>query len=133
MELIREYKTGRLVTRVYRHDAVRDMASAISFLIAAAGLERFHPQYISLRDLEHSPDEGNGSRQFPPDVSAEEIQKALAVNPRAKLYLSGRFQRASAGVGIDMLSFELSLTMSAKQKERMEELAAMLSHGQKRL
>lgn len=126
MRLIREYRTGRLNTRVYGSKAVRDAETAARFIAGAAALEEFHAKYIALRDTEHSPDEGNGSRQLRPDAPAEEIRQALAEGSCARLYLSGRYGRANAGIGVDLGNYELSVTLSAGQAERTEKLAAAL-------
>lgn len=127
MKLIREYRTGKLNTRVYEQEKIRDELSAADYLFRIAALENLRVEYIALRDPEHSADEGNGSRQFPPDTSAGEIREALAATPCARLYLAGKYKRAHAGIGIDSRSSEVSVTMYAKQREHMEELAAEIA------
>jgi len=99
----------------------------VDYLFRIASLEKLHVEYIALRDPEHSADEGNSSRQFPPDASAGEIREALAACPCARLYLAGKYRRANAGIGIDMRSSEVSVTMYASQREHMEELAGEIS------
>ncbi len=127
MKLIREYQTGRLITKVYSHPPIRNAASATQFIAGAAAQEFFHAGYIALRDPEHGPDEDNNSRQLLPAAAADEILEAFAAAPCTRLYLSGKYQRANAGIGIDMRSFEVSVTMSAGQQERAEKLAALLA------
>ena len=127
MKLIREYRTGKLNTKVYGLEGIRDESSATEYLLRIAALENLHAEYIALRDPEHSADEGNGSRQFAPDVSAPEIREALAACACARLYLAAKYKRAYAGIGIDRHSAEVSITMYAKQREHMEELTAEIA------
>ena len=127
MKLIREYRTGKMNTRVYEQEKIRNGSSAVDCLFGIAALESLQVSYIALRDTEHSADEGNGSRQFSPDASAGEVLKALEACPGARLYLAGKYKRANAGIGIDQHSGEVSVTMYATQREHMEELTAEIA------
>ena len=127
MKMIREYRTGKLNTRVYELENSRDESSAVDYLFRIAALDNLHAEYIALRDPEHSADEGSGSRQFSPDASAAEIREALAACACARLYLAAKYKRAYAGIGIDRHSSEVSVTMYAKQREHMEELTAEMA------
>ena len=127
MKLTREYRTGKLNTLVYQQESIRDESSAVDYLFSIAALENLHVEYIALRDPEHSADEGDSNRQFSPDTSAEVIRETLATYSCARLYLAGKYRRANAGIGIDMRSSEVAVTMYAKQREHMEELVAEIA------
>ena len=127
MKLIREYRSGKLNTQVYQQEKTRNGSTAVDYLFSIAALENLHVEYIALRDSEHSADEGNSSRQFPPDTPAGTIREALAACSCARLYLAGKYKRAYAGISIDMQSSEVSVTMYARQREHMEELIAEIA------
>ncbi len=127
MKLINEYKTGRLNTRVYSSKAIKDTESAVNLIVSAAASEQFRAGYIALLDTEHSADEGNSSIQLPPDASGDEIRKAMDSSHFSRLYLSGKYKRANTGIGIDLHTFDVAVTLSARLKETADELAEQLS------
>ena len=122
MKLVRKYGSGNLTTYVYEDETIHDQAAAIGRIAAMAGCEDFAPGYIALRDLQHSAGEGSESCQLPPDAAPEEIRRSLAEHPCGKLYLSGRFEGARAGIGIDLQHFELFITLADADEGRMARL-----------
>ena len=51
-----------------------------------------------------------------PDAEAAEILSALGRQSCSKLYLSGGFWNVRAGIGIDLRSFEISLSLPEMEK-----------------
>lgn len=127
MKLIDRRENGDLTTWTYADERILDAQSAAERIARAAALERFRAKYIALRDLSRSADEGGDSRDLPPDSDAEAIAAALAERPFDRLYLSGRYRGARAGIGIDLNSFELSITLPDGREELADEIAGALA------
>lgn len=128
MKLVNERVNGGLTTRVYALDAIRDARSAAEGLLRAAGLAGFEAKYIALRDIQRGADEGNASRELKPDADVREILDALAEQPCDRLYLSGKYEGVRAGVGVDLHTYELSLTLPNGDLAVMDRLAGKLAN-----
>lgn len=125
MNLIDKRENGKLTTWVYTDETLRDAASAAARIARIAAGEGFTAGYIALRDLSHGVDEDNDSRRLPPDAGAEAILEALASAACDRLYLSGRYRRVRVGVGIDLHTYELSITLPEDRLALMEGLAGL--------
>ena len=99
---IGERKNNRLITVIYTDEAAGKKRSAIRLLLKFRKTEGFEPRYITLRDLDHSADEGNHSREMRVGATEKEISDAMAEHPCGKLYLAGSYQGVRTGIGIDM-------------------------------
>lgn len=120
-------KTRQLVTFVYSSDVVCCFSSAADFLLRAARAEGFTPVSFALRDLSRSADEGNRSREWGPNVSREEMLDAFAKDGGDRLYLAGRFGRANTGIGVDLKSWEIAVTLSRRCAGKIDALIANIA------
>ena len=127
MNRIDKRENGRLTTWTYLDETLCDARSAAERIVRAAELEGFRAGYIALRDLERRADEGGDSRELPPDSDAAEIADALAGQTIDRLYLSGRYRGVRAGIGIDLRSFELSVTLPEGREDLADEIARALA------
>ena len=127
MNRIDKRENGRLTTWTYTDGALCDARSAAERIVRAAELEGFRAGYIALRDLERSADEGRDSRELPPDLEVEAIVEALAKQPFDRLVLSGRYRGVRAGIGVDLRSFELSVTLPEGREDLADEIARALA------
>ena len=127
MNLIEKRGSGKLATWIYEDKSLRSVESAADRIATAAGLEGFEPKYIALRDLEHSADENNDSRELRADAGKNEILAALIAKPCDRLFLSGKYRGIRVGVGIDLKKFELSITLPDDRLDVMEALAGLLA------
>ena len=133
MNLVTERVNGSLTTRVYVDGAICDARSAAEWILRAVGLAGFEPNYIALRDLAHSADEGSASRQLKPSAAVRELMDALSGQPCDRLYLSGRYEGVCTGVGVDLHSFELSLTLPSGESALMDRLTEVLANEAKQV
>lgn len=124
MNLIRKRKNGKRTTWIYTDGALADAASAVKYLTGTASSADFEAQYIALRDLAHSADEGNTSRQMKPDTDAGDILEALTAQPYNRIFLSGKYRGVRAGIGISLRTFELSVTLPDDRPDLAEALTA---------
>lgn len=127
MNLIEKRSSGKLATWIYEDKLLRSVESAADRIAFAAALEGFEPKYIALRDLEHSADEGNDSRELKADAGKSGILAALAAKPCDRLFLSGKYRGVRVGVGIDLKKFELSITLPDDRLDIMDSLADLLA------
>ena len=126
MKLIEKRESGRLMTTAYQHGVITDRGSAASFIARVAALEEIRPNYIALRDLQHSTDEGSRSRELPGDAPPEEITRFLDQYPYDRLFLSGKYKRLRVGIGIDLKDFILEITLTKGRAVEMEQIAALI-------
>ena len=125
MQLVRKRDTRKLTNCVYRHGAVRDAESAADFIVRAAGLPGYSARYIALRDPDGGED--NDSCQLRSGASAQEILEALGARSCQRLYLSGQFEGVRAGIGIDLNTWEITITGSGEQLACLQKLAGLLA------
>ena len=102
---------GKTMTFHYSEPTVKNIKAAAGWLVRAAKAEGFEANYMALRDLSHSADEGNASRQLKKDTSAEELLAAYEVSPCGRLYLSARYKGTGVGIGIDTAGFGITVTL----------------------
>lgn len=119
-------ESGKLVTVYYTHWSVNSLDSAVELILHIASLDRFRVDYIALRDLEKSSDEGNASREFPAGTDADEILDACRKERYQRIFLSGCWDGARLGVGIDLSGFEVAVTGFAGDQDRIDSLARLL-------
>lgn len=126
MKLIEKRENNRLMTWTYLHGDIRDCGSAASFIARIAALEEIKPNFIALRDLQHSTDEGSQSRELPGNAPPEEITRFLDRYPYDRLFLSGKYKRLRVGIGIDLKDFILEITLTKGRTDEMEQIAALI-------
>lgn len=127
MKLIEKRRSGKLATWVYEDESLQSAESAAERIACAAALEGFAAKYIALRDLKHSADEDNNSRELKADAGPNEILAALTATPCDRLFLSGEYLGVRAGIGIDLKDFGLSITMPDDRPDVPESLAGLLA------
>lgn len=127
MKRIANQETFGILTCVYGETGLRDAESVARCVERLARLEGFEAKYIALRDLEHGADEGNASRQLRPDAPRQDIVEALLARTYDRLFLSGSFEGARVGVGVDLRTYELMLSVPGGRTGLAEKLAGALS------
>ena len=63
------------------------------------------------------PGQDNRSRQFAPGTGEQEILAACESKGFDRLYLAGRLQDAPVGIGVDLKSFEIAVTVPRSRRE----------------
>ena len=117
-----ESKGPRLTTTYFHSSRVTDTVSAAEWLVSAVSLPEMEGRYIALRDLSRSADEGGGGIQLPPSVTPAEILAALKRAGADRLFLAGRYRGTQVGLGVDLNSFELAITVPSGRKDLSEAL-----------
>lgn len=108
---------GQNVTCYFREKDVHDLQSAAGLIVRIAGMEGFEARYIALRDLDGDSGQDNKSRQFAPGTGVQEILAACEGKGFDRLYLAGRLQDAPVGIGVDLKSFEIAVTVPCSRRE----------------
>ena len=108
---------GQNVTCYFREKDVHDPQSAAGLIVRIAGMEGFEARYIALRDLGGDPGQANKSRQFAPGTGEQEILAACEGKGFDRLYLAGRLQDSPVGIGVDLKSFEIAVTVPRSRRE----------------
>ena len=121
--IIRARINGQNVTCYFREEDVRDMQSAVGLIVRIAGMEGFEARYIALRDLDGDPGQDNDSRQLAPGAGEQEILEACKGKEYDRLYLAGRLQDSSVGIGVDLKTFEVSVTVPRGCRELIGKLS----------
>ena len=118
---------GQNVTCYFREEDVRDPQSAVGMIVRIAGMEGFEARYIALRDLDGDPGQANKSRQFAPGIGEQEILAACEGKGVDRLYLAGRLQDAPVGIGVDLKSFEIAVTVPRRRRELIGTLSRVVT------
>ena len=111
MNRIKTRKNRALMTAVYTDDAAGSTESAVRLLMQFRNIDGFEAGYAALRDLDRSADEGNHSRQIRTNAEEQEILEMLAAQPCGKLYLAGTYREVRVGIGINMKTSEVLITL----------------------
>jgi hypothetical protein len=122
MNRIKTRKNRNLITTVYTDEAAGSIESAVRLLIRFRDLDGFEAKYAALRDLDHSADEGNHSREIRTNADESEILNMLASHPCGKLYLGGTYRDIRAGIGIQMKTGEVLITLPGEHADLAEEM-----------
>ena len=126
MNRIKTRKNRGLTTVIYTDETAGRTETAVRLLVLCREIEGFEPGYAALRDLDRSADEGNHSRQLRTGLTEEEIMAALAEQPCGKLYVSGKYQGVRTGIGINMKTSEVSVTLPGEHVALADEIVAKL-------
>ncbi len=124
---LKKMETGALTTGYYDSPSVTDDESAVGMIFRAASLEGFRVDYIALRDTVRSSDDMNASLEFPPDTDAETVLDACRKDRYQRVFLSGKWQDAQIGLGIDLASYEIAITAGSADQDRISSLAGRLA------
>ena len=131
MNRIKTRKNRGLLTAVYADDAAGSPETAVSLLMLFRDMDGFESQYIALRDLERSAEEGSRSRRLQAGAVGREVLDALAAQPCGKLYLAGRYRGFRTGIGIDLKASRVLITLPGEQialaDEMVEKIQAVSS------
>ena len=115
MKRLRMTEDARFTTVYFHTASVRDSASAARWIAGAAALAEMQGRYIALRDLSHSADEGRADVQLDPTADSAELLTALKSGHYDRLFLAGTFSSTRVGLGVDLNSYELAITVPAGQ------------------
>ena len=115
-------ENGNTVTCIYDQPVVRNTQEAVNWLIGMERIDGFETIYVALRDLSHSSDEGNASRQFGKDIDVAQLLKALKETSCERLHLAGRLCGVSVGIGISLKDFIPSITVPKEHVELAEKI-----------
>ena len=115
-------ENGNTVTCIYDQPVAQNMQEAVNWLIGMEGIDGFETVYVALRDLSHSSDEGNASRQFGKDIDVAQLLKALKETSCERLHLAGRLCGVPVGIGISLKDFIPSITVPKEHVELAEKI-----------
>jgi len=127
MNRIKTRKNRSLITTVYTDEAAGSADTAVRLLIRFRDIEGFVAKYAALRDLDHSADEGNHSREIKAAADEREILDMLAVRHCGKLYLAGTYRDIRAGVGINMKASEVLITLPGEHAALADEMVRQVT------
>ena len=116
-------KNGKTITCRFSFEQIRDVASAAGWLTRVAKLKGFTANYYAFRDLSRNSDEGGVSRQLKGECTAKEILDSYLGQPCEKLYLSGNYEGAPLGIGVDLAAFTVDMTVPEGKEEYFDLLS----------
>ncbi len=125
MILTQKQENNQLVSFSYTDQTIGNRHAAVCALVRAAG--QLSARYIALRDLEHSGDEGNDSRQLRGDATSQDILEALTEKTCDRLFLAGTWKDVSVGVGISLTDWQIQITLPADRADLAEQVAGLLA------
>jgi len=126
MSKIDEYSNNRNTTYVYKLRYVKDKKEGVRWITSIMKYPQIVSKSILVDDIQNSSDEGNNSKQLPPDASTEEILKYTLVGSVELLSIVAKYNNKPVIIGVDFRDMTAYVTIRISEPADISDIEKKL-------